>query len=138
MISKILNFLNENGITITILFAFIGFIISILKVLQYWNLRTKELKVKRFKIYHDYLIRNLVQPDTNDGIMKLDRQIAIIYELKNFPEYYDVSIRILKGLKKHWKKDKNLDCRIFEEIDLSIKSMEKNFISRFLNKKIFI
>ena len=123
---EILNFLNVNGVAITILITFLVFIWN---AWRYLNLHIKTLKEKRFRIYHR-LIKDLVQPDNPEEFIKLDRQIAVAYELRNFPEYYDVSVRILEGGKDSFAKDN----RIQKEINSAIKYMRMASISRFLSK----
>jgi hypothetical protein len=105
----------------------LGIIISILVVTApaIWNfivflsLKNKEIAHNRFKIYHE-LIENLVQSDKP----KLDRQIAIIFELRNFKEYFELTTRILEGLRNTWDKPEN--SRIINEIDITITYIENN------------
>lgn len=87
---------------------------------QYLDQRKRELKDKRFETYHN-LIRSLVGPTDEKAIMMyLDRQIAIVFELRNFLEYAEVSERILKGLKDAWFENAN-NARLLTEIDLTLK-----------------
>lgn len=55
--------------------------------------------------------------------MYVDRQAAIIYELRNFKRYYPVSYRTLKGLQKNWTEN-GVYPRLLEEISLSISFLE--------------
>lgn len=76
----------------------------------------QQLKDKRFKIYHelvDDLVNEQKQPDRK---MKLDRQVAIIFELRNYPSYYPVSKRILVELREYWAHEP----RLIKEIDLTL------------------
>ena len=62
-----------------------------------------------------------------DQPMRLDRQIAVIFELRNFKEYFPVTLRILRGLKESWadygpKEKRN---RLHEELDESISYIER-------------
>ncbi|MFA6253565.1 MAG: hypothetical protein WC687_04870 [Patescibacteria group bacterium] len=91
----------------------------------------EHIKDKRFKTYHeliDWLVNEQIQPDRK---IKLDRQIAIVYELRNFPNYFDVSKRILKGLHEQWKDE---DKRILNEIQLTLSYMERNWVVRLFKK----
>jgi hypothetical protein len=91
----------------------------------------EHIKDKRFKTYHQ-LIDWLVNEQTHaDRVIKLDRQIAVVYELRNFPKYFDVSIRILEGLLVEWK-DNN--TRIIEEIKLSLAYMKRSWLVRKFKK----
>lgn len=116
---NILSFLNQYYPLISALSLISGGLFALLKFREY-------LKDKRFKTYHE-LIDELVNEQRNpDRVIKLDRQIAIVYELRNFSNYYPLSIRILNGLKNNWKEKQ----RIIKEIDLSLKFMQSNCLSR--------
>ena len=67
--------------------------------------RRAELKFKRFELYHT-LIRQLVEPDQPGGEMRVSRQMAVVFELRNFPQYAEISARILRGLLETWLPDK--------------------------------
>jgi hypothetical protein len=58
--------------------------------------------------------------------MKLDRQIAVVFELRNFKEYFPVTLRILKGLRNDWQDygPESKRNRLLQEIDESIKFIE--------------
>lgn len=107
------DWINDNSLTlIGIVVAIVTFIIPIYK---YLFDRKLQLQDARFKIYHG-LIKSLVQPelrqenvvDEETGLVcnkyctMEDRQIATIFELRNFPEYFEVTERILHKLKTEW------------------------------------
>jgi len=70
-------------------------------VYTYLTIKKQDLKERRFIAYHK-LIQQLVERENPDQPMRLDRQIAIVFELRNFEEYFDVTLRILRGLKESW------------------------------------
>lgn len=128
--TAIINFLSTNNGAIAVL---ITLAVSLYKFFQYLNIKLDELREKKFKHYHDDLIKKLVQAENKDENIKLDRQIAIIYELRNFPEYFPVSKRILDG----WiikSDDKEMPERIKAEANLAVEYMSKNIIFRFFNR----
>jgi hypothetical protein len=51
--------------------------------------------------------------------MKLDRQVAVVFELRHFPRYYEVTRRILTALKHAWGSQPQWS-RLVEEIDLTL------------------
>ena len=53
--------------------------------------------------------------------MKLDSQIAIIFELRNFKEYSEVTTRILNSLASEWKNDAK--PRLIEELNLTVEAL---------------
>jgi hypothetical protein len=107
----------------------LGTIVTLLAVLfpsvQYVLTKKSEDKKHTFAAYHK-LIGDLV--DTPNP--KLDRQIAIIFELRNFKDYFPVSIRLLEGIKEDWI-NQEIKPRIFKEIDLTVNYMKnKMWLSR--------
>ncbi len=116
--NTILNFLNSSSPVISVVALITGGFWASLKFREY-------LKDKRFKTYHE-LINELVNEQRNpDRVIKLDRQIAIVYELRNFPNYYPLSTRILNDLRQQWT-----GPRILKEMDLSLKFMQSNYFCR--------
>ncbi len=91
----------------------------------------KHLRDQRFTTYHDLLDQLVNEQRYPDRHIKLDRQVAIIFELRNFPEYFEVSKRILKGLKEDWSEGNK---RAIEEINLTLDYMNSNRIKRFFKK----
>ncbi len=79
---------------------------------------------KEFEVYHK-LVKELVEPEKEGGSMFVDRQAAIIYELRNFKRYYPYSLRMLKALKATWISIPKVRPRIIEELDLAIGFIEK-------------
>lgn len=98
-------------------------------VCQHYSSLKQEQQAKEFDNYHR-LIKELVQPANPDELMYLDRQMAIVYELRNFKRYYPVTYRILKGLKKQWEEKDAKYQRLLNEISLTIAFLEKRKVKR--------
>ncbi|MCT7492519.1 hypothetical protein [Aliarcobacter cryaerophilus] len=111
-IEEILKFIKDNQIQIYVLGVTITFLFGVYK---FYIRRKTELYWKEFEIYHK-LLKDLVQPEVENGSVYLDRQVAIIFELKNFKRYYPISEKILKELRKKWISNN----RLIEEIDLTL------------------
>lgn len=111
-IEEILNFIKNYQLQLYVFGVTIAFLFSIYK---YYINRKTELYWKEFEIYHK-LLKDLVQPEVENGSVYLDRQVAIIFELKNFKRYYPISGKILKELRKTWINNN----RLVEEIDLTL------------------
>lgn len=79
-IEEILKFIKDNQIQIYVLGVTITFLFGVYK---FYIRRKTELYWKEFEIYHK-LLKDLVQPEVENGSVYLDRQVAIIFELKNF------------------------------------------------------
>jgi hypothetical protein len=94
---------------------------TIWAVVQYILNNRAEAARRQFETYHA-LIKQLVEREDPNQPMKLDRQIAIIFELRNFKRYYPVSLRILKGLRVDWADygPTGKRSRLHEELDLAI------------------
>jgi hypothetical protein len=112
------------------LVAYAGVILTlgplVVSAFVYLSQRHRELQYKKFELYHD-LIRRLVEPDQPDARMRVSRQMAAAFELRNFPEYAEVSARILAGLLEFWLPDKPEHRRLKEELGKTIE---------YLNTKI--
>ena len=80
---------------------------------------------KEFEVFHK-LVKELVEPPSEQGAMYVDRQAAVMFELRNFKRYYPYSLRMLKGLREKWTAVPNQFPRLIEELDLTIKHIEKN------------
>ena len=68
--------------------------------LRYVNIKRKEQAQLRFENYH-LLIHKLVRAKTEGTGMESQR--AIIYELRNYNEYKEITVRILENLQKLWE-----------------------------------
>ena len=112
-----------------LLIAFFAFIIP---TYRYISQKREEQKDKRFRTYHQ-LIADLINPPNG----KLDRQIATVFELRNYPNYFELTERIITDLKEQWKSDSRND-RLIKELKLTLDYIEKK--SKWYNKllhKIF-
>ncbi len=120
MTSQLISFfLNHSELTYTLVAAVLGIFWSLYKFSEY-------LRDKRFDRYHS-LIKELVDEQIEpDKVKKLHRQIAVVFELRNFPSYFPVSKRILQDLKNSWTHPS-----IVVELDRSIDYMSSNFFVRF-------
>jgi hypothetical protein len=94
-------------------------------ILQYLLQKRTELKDARFETYHK-VIQRIVESEDPGRSVKLDRQLASIFELRKFPEYYEPSIRIIDGLKLSWASHEGTPLvRIREEMDATLLWMTK-------------
>ena len=112
--------LTDNG---TALGAVLAVLPIAYAVIQFIVAKRAEAKRQRFETYHS-LIKQLVERESPDQPMRLDRQVAVVYELRTFKHYYPVTLRILRGLKADWfgsgygPPEKRL--RLLTEVDLAI------------------
>jgi hypothetical protein len=113
MIGQILKWLSS-GLSIGAVGAAIAFVVS---VFQFLSVRKRESREREFDKYH-WLIEHLVSPDEKGSIF-LDRQIAIVFELRHFPRYYESTERILSGLKNAWS-GRDEFSRLLAEMDLTL------------------
>jgi hypothetical protein len=114
----LLSIFKDYGIQLSVVGAAITFVFSVYKfqaerkAAHFW---------KEFEVYHK-LVKELVEPTEKDNPMFIDRQAAIIYELRNFKRYYPYSLRMLRGLRQQWT---SLQVpRLLEELDLTIVFLE--------------
>ena len=95
-------------------------------IIQYTLSRRAEAKRQQFETYHA-LIKQLVKREDANQPMRLDRQIAVVFELRRFKHYYPVTLRIFKGLKQDWAEygPPAKRSRLQEELDLAIEEIER-------------
>ncbi len=67
--------------------------------IRYFHLQTRESNNTQFQEYHA-LLKQLVSGD--GGQIFIERQAAILFELRNYPRYYEFTIRILVDLENLW------------------------------------
>lgn len=119
------NWLVRNGSAVGVVVAVTALLATLTPivwaVVQYILIRRAENNRLRFTTFH-HLIKQLVERETPDQPMRIDRQIAVIYELRSFKSYYPVTLRILKGLRTDWEHHEPVQKwkRLHEEIDLAI------------------
>jgi hypothetical protein len=118
MVEQALKWLSS-GLSVGAVGAAIAFVVSLF---QFLSVRQRESREREFDKYH-LLIEHLVSPDER-GKMFLDRQIAVIFELRHFPRYYECSERILVGLKEAWGGGTEFS-RLLREIDLTLEYIRK-------------
>lgn len=122
----------KDNIWIVITLLSIG---GLFKFWQYVDLRRREERNRRFENYHE-LIKSLTQPDSPDLGIRIDRQIASVYELRNFPEYRDVTIRVLNGWRSGWTAEQKTYDRLDKEMELTIGFLSKGLLARKWGKEI--
>ena len=116
---SILAWLSAHGIGATAIGTAIVFLFS---VFQFLSVRKRESREREFDKYH-LLIERLVSPG-EQGQIFLDRQIAVTFELRHFPRYYECTERILLGLKRSWAVEDS-NQRLVDEIDLTLNYIER-------------
>ena len=88
--------------------------------------RSRQLRQQRFENYHS-LLSDLVEGRKGQTVPRLDSQVAVVYELRNYREYREVSIRILKGLKTFWS-DNPKNARLIKEIDYTLEKLRRKHL----------
>ncbi|MDD3088702.1 MAG: hypothetical protein PHT95_02010 [Candidatus Omnitrophica bacterium] len=118
---QIFEVIRTYGTQISALGAAIAFIFAVYKfqaeraTIHFW---------KEFEAYHK-LVKELVEPPSEKGVLYVDRQTAAIYELRFYKRYYPHSQRMLKGLKEKWSAVPRQFPRLLEELDLAIEYIDK-------------
>jgi hypothetical protein len=125
MLINVWNWLTSNSAALGVILAAAPILWA---VIEFILIKKAEAKRFNFEAYHR-LIKQLVEPEGSGQSIKLDRQVAIVFELRHFKRYYPVTRRILCGLKSDWSSGKcgspdNLK-RLLEEIDLTIEHISK-------------
>ena len=114
---------SNTAAALSILGAAIAFIVStILQIVQ----RKAEADERQFRAFHK-IVEKVVSPERTDGMVYIDRQAAVVFELRHFPRYYDFTERMLGRLKKKWVADPAPHSDVLvEEIDITLKHIRQN------------
>lgn len=91
-------------------------------VYQFFAVRKRDAANREFETFHR-LVRKLVEPDNKTNTLYIDRQAAIIFELRHFKRYHEFTKRMLSELQEAWK-DKPNGSRLIQEIELTIAFIE--------------
>ena len=116
--------LRDNAGILSLIFVVIPLTFS---AWRYLRLKRQELRAERFRTYHE-LIKQLVEREESDKPKMLDRQLAVVFELHRFPEYFEPSLRILRGLRENWSESygpEDKRSRLLEEMDTTIVHIDK-------------
>lgn len=92
-------------------------------VFQFFSVRAREARAREFETFHR-LIKELVEPSSEGAGLYIDRQCAVLFELRFFPRYFPFTLRTLLALKLKWQKSAAQYPRIFEELDITIRFIE--------------
>ena len=84
----------------------LGFILALTTaasaLYHYISIKRSEERARRFSSYHQLV--EALNGNGAGGAPYIDRQIAVVYEMRNFPEYYPVTLRVLRRSLERWKK----------------------------------
>lgn len=107
---------------------------------QYLWQKRQELRSQRFETYHR-LIKQLVEREKEEQPKMLDRQLAVVFELRRFHEYHEPSLRILKGLRDGWKDNygpQDKRKRLIDEMDVTISYIQSKYDRKFRSFSRFV
>ena len=93
--------------------AFVALVTFGWAVIQFLLTRSRESRHRQFDMYHR-LIKDLVQGDGEATYV--DRQIAAVYELRSFKDYWPLSRRILSRLDANWQGNASYHSALQAEI----------------------
>lgn len=118
----IVSHLNEIGSIATVLAFLFSVAVVAFSAYRYVSLRRDELKNQRYERYH-FLLRNISKGQDSEGPLKLVSQRAYIYELRHFPEYKNLTIRLLESLINESQEDADKSTKLNYEIQETIKAL---------------
>lgn len=118
---------NHLQTTAVIVAVILGYYTIFKPLYDYVKAQKFKRKDKRFKTYH-----NLIDTFVGAGgaAAMLDRQIVIVFEFRNFPEYYKVTKRVLEGLRVQWNVPRNVVQRLIAEMDITIEYIDSSYFKR--------
>lgn len=132
MLKAVFEWFESNPVAATVAIALVAafppllsLAISVWRYVSEYRSRTRH---QRFENYHK-LVSELVEGREDQEVQRLDSQIAVVFELRNYSEYREVSQRILEGLRKRWADDPNNE-RLVAEIDYTLAKLQERRFSR--------
>ena len=118
----------SEGIQIAVIIALSSTIALVVNSFLYVKDRRNQVRQQRFENYHQ-LVSDLVKGRKDQKGPFIDSQLAVIYELRNYREYREVTIRILEGLRERWSKNTDIDrldiARLIKEIDYTLGDLQE-------------
>ncbi|MDF9756748.1 hypothetical protein [Pseudomonas hunanensis] len=107
---------------------FVSLVTGGLALYHYISIKKSEEAARRFTTYHK-MIQDLNIGEDGEA-QYIDRQMAIVYEMRNFPEYYPATLRLLKRSLPRWRltamSSNPLSPNLLaEEASLTIKYIER-------------
>ena len=116
---KLVEALSSNAVVFSGVGVAIAFVWSICR---YAIDRHSEHKSRQFEVFHR-LVKELVTPDPSTGL-QIDRQAAVVFELRHFPTYFEFTTRMLEHQKQYFSsneiRDKYNVEYLIKEIDLTL------------------
>src|ERR1022692_1463006 len=117
-----LTWLSAHATSLAALGTAVAFVWS---VWQYVDQRRRESNDRQFEAYHK-LVKELVSPDPESKVLWIQRQAAVIFELRHFPRYFEFTERMLMGLREKWSTDPEFHWpMLLEEIDSTLEQIRK-------------
>jgi hypothetical protein len=112
-----LELLTKYGTAFSAIGAAVAFVWS---VFQFFSARAREARAREFETFHR-LIKELVEPPSEGASLYIDRQCAILFELRFFPRYFPFTLRTLLALQQTWQKTAAQYPRLQEELNITIR-----------------
>ena len=81
--------------------VFVTIAIGLIGLMHYLLIRRAEERGRQYDRYHKLLEDLNISPLGEAPF--IDRQLAVVFEMRNFPEYFPVSLRILRRSLPRWK-----------------------------------
>ena len=121
--TQLVGWLSSHGAALGIVGAAVAFMVS---TGQQIAQRRVEAAERQFQAFHK-IVERLVSPERTDGLVYVDRQAAVVFELRHFPRYYDFTERMLVRLKRKWVADPQPHADVLiEEIDLTLRHIQQS------------
>lgn len=98
MLQALWDFLKENNGPLGFALAFLT---ACWAVWNYFLIKRAEEETRQFQAFH-LMVKGLVRGDGESSKPYVDQQLAVIYELRNFTQYYPITVRILERSKESW------------------------------------
>jgi len=112
------------GAVFTVLAFLLSFAGMSFAAYRYVQLRREEHRTIRYNEYHK-LLSLISKGQDADGTLKSVSQIALIYELRHFPEYRELTKRLMLQLVSEWGGDANY-VLLRDEVASTLKVLDQH------------
>ena len=133
MIEAIVNNKEFLAIIVSFLTIIVPFFAVLFPFLQYLSSKSEEQKQKNQETFHEKIMKKITNQNPEKKI-GLEEQVAVIFDLRNYPQYYSVTKRMLRTCVVRWKQEReknpHFDSLILEATE-TLKYLNSNPLEKF-------
>ncbi|MBH3433677.1 MULTISPECIES: hypothetical protein [Pseudomonas] len=117
-----------------VLALIVAVLVAMTALIQFFLIKRSEEHARQFANYHKLLedLNEKKDPDGKISGQYLDRQMAIVYELRNLRKYHAITVRVLERCLGSWEKLEDFGyAPVISEAERTIAYIKRNQHKRF-------